>query len=375
MASAQKTNYYDILGVSQSATSSEIRKAFQQKARKLHPDINKAPDAEERFKEVSEAYAVLSDEQKRRRYDASLNGNPFMSQSPYGSQDPFAQGGFSTPDGFDLDDFLRAAGFGSNIGFDFFTQNPSSTSSSESLHEFAYQDIEGKDITVLLHLDDKQAKQGCTKKISYTHFVACDACHGLGAQEELQTLNCPICDGKGTLELDFVMLLGMSSHTMVCSHCKGSGKLIVNPCANCAGSGRSLKKDAVEVLVPTHTHDGHRIVLKHKGHAGTYNKPAHDLIIECVVASERLIAAERLGARCLGFVIPILAIGLYTNTLYYNFVFPAILVIIGITTLCKRGIVHPLGWWRSAGKAGYTPLLISFCLTVVPVVIRKLLGL
>ena len=160
MASAQKTNYYDILGVSQSATSSEIRKAFQQKARKLHPDINKAPDAEERFKEVSEAYAVLSDEQKRRRYDASLNGNPFMSQSPYGSQDPFAQGGFSTPDGFDLDDFLRAAGFGPNIGFDFFTQNPSSTSSSESLHEFAYQDIEGKDITVLLHLDDKQAKQG-----------------------------------------------------------------------------------------------------------------------------------------------------------------------------------------------------------------------
>ena len=93
MASAQKTNYYDILGVSQNATSSEIRKAFQQKARKLHPDINKAPDAEERFKEVSEAYAVLSDEQKRRRYDASLNGNPFMSQSSYGSQDPFAQGG------------------------------------------------------------------------------------------------------------------------------------------------------------------------------------------------------------------------------------------------------------------------------------------
>ena len=163
MATMNEKDYYEILGVSKDATSRDIQKAFQQKARKLHPDVNKEPDAEEKFKEVSEAYAVLSDEQKRARYDAMRSGNPFAgapTASPYG-------GGYA-----------GSAGYGNPFegGFPF-----GGAWGQPRRGQAAYNPENGANVVVDIKLDAKEAKGGARKTVRYTRFDTCGHCGGSGS--------------------------------------------------------------------------------------------------------------------------------------------------------------------------------------------------
>ena len=161
MATMNEKDYYAILGVSKDASAKEIQKAFQQKARKLHPDVNKAPDAEERFKEVSEAYAVLSDEQKRARYDAMRSGNPFAGAAP--SASPYG-GGYGGG-------YAGGDPFGGGFPFGGYAQRRRSGS--------AFNPETGADVVVDIDLTAEQARSGARRAVKYRRYEPCDRCHGI----------------------------------------------------------------------------------------------------------------------------------------------------------------------------------------------------
>ena len=166
MAGMNDKDYYAILGVDKDASAKDIQKAFQQKARKLHPDVNKEPDAEERFKEVSEAYAVLSDEQKRARYDAMRSGGPFGAGAPSaGGYAGGYQGGYS-------------GGFG---GFGFPFGGMGGFSTQRRRNASAYNPSTGADVVVEVKLSREQAKDGARVAVKYPRYEACDNCHGSGS--------------------------------------------------------------------------------------------------------------------------------------------------------------------------------------------------
>ena len=174
MATMNEKDYYEILGVSKDATSRDIQKAFQQKARKLHPDVNKEPDAEEKFKEVSEAYAVLSDEQKRARYDAMRSSNPFAgapTASPYG-------GGYAGNTGYG-NPFEGGFPFGGAWG-------------QQRRGQAAYNPENGANVVVDIKLDAKEAKGGARKTVRYTRFDTCGHCGGSGSVSSEHAHTCPI---------------------------------------------------------------------------------------------------------------------------------------------------------------------------------------
>jgi len=178
MATMNEKDYYEILGVSKDATSRDIQKAFQQKARKLHPDVNKEPDAEEKFKEVSEAYAVLSDEQKRARYDAMRSGNPFAgapTASPYG-------GGYAGSTGYG-NPFEGGFPFGGAWG-------------QQRRGQAAYNPENGANVVVDIKLDAKEAKGGARKTVRYTRFDTCSNCGGSGSVSSEHAHTCPSCGAE-----------------------------------------------------------------------------------------------------------------------------------------------------------------------------------
>ena len=212
MAGMNDKDYYAILGVDKDASAKDIQKAFQQKARKLHPDVNKEPDAEERFKEVSEAYAVLSDEQKRARYDAMRSGSPFASAgSPSAGGYPGGypggyQGGYTGFGGFGFP-FGGMGGFG--------TQRRRGAS--------AYNPSTGADVIVEVKLSRDQAKDGAKVAVKYPRYEPCDNCHGSGSVASEHHRACPTCGGTGAIAVDLGMF-GMGQARMVCPECGGSGR-------------------------------------------------------------------------------------------------------------------------------------------------------
>ena len=221
MATMNEKDYYEILGVSKDATSRDIQKAFQQKARKLHPDVNKEPDAEEKFKEVSEAYAVLSDEQKRARYDAMRSSNPFAgapTASPYG-------GGYAGNTGYG-NPFEGGFPFGGAWG-------------QQRRGQAAYNPENGANVVVDIKLDAKEAKGGARKTVRYTRFDTCGHCGGSGSVSSEHAHTCPSCGGRGHIDVDLSFLFGAGTFQSVCPECGGSGKVVADPCPDCGGSGRT----------------------------------------------------------------------------------------------------------------------------------------
>ena len=193
MASMNEKDYYAVLGVSKDATKKEIQKAFQQKARKLHPDVNKEPDAEERFKEVSEAYAVLSDEQKRARYDAMRSGNPFAGAQGGSGASPYG-GGYSGSYG---------GGFGFPFGFPF-----DSGFGARRRGGSAYNPEAGADVVVEVELTAEQARSGVRRAIKYRRYESCTHCGGSGSVSAETAHTCPSCGGRGSMEVDLSGIFG-----------------------------------------------------------------------------------------------------------------------------------------------------------------------
>ena len=252
---AASKDYYAILGVDRDASDADIRKAFHAKARTMHPDVNKAPDAEERFKEVNEAYAVLSDSEKRAFYDR------------YGTVDGYGQGGPDIGDifgGFDMSD-LFSSFFGGSAG------------GGRAVR------MDGRDMGASIRITLQEAATGCSKEIAYNRLAPCKSCGGSGCAEGGQAVTCPKCHGTGQVVTVQRTILGSMQTRSVCPDCGGSGTTIDHPCPECDGQGRTPDRERVSVKVPAGFQDGQQLRVPGFGEAGVRGAQSGDLIVTVAV--------------------------------------------------------------------------------------------
>lgn len=333
MAGMNDKDYYAILGVEKDASAKDIQKAFQQKARKLHPDVNKEPDAEARFKEVSEAYAVLSDEQKRARYDAMRSGNPFASAAGSSPASGGYPGGY--PGGY--------TGFG---GFGFPFGGMGGFGSQRRRSASAYNPSMGADVVVEVKLSREQARDGAKVAVKYPRYDACDNCHGSGSVASEHHRSCPTCGGTGSIAVDLGMV-GLGQARMVCPECGGSGKVVADPCPVCGGEGRTHVQAEAVVEFPAGTHDGDLIRMKGRGNAGTNGGDTGDLVGRAHVGSERLEGRARSGFYTLGLVTPFLVLSAFSGTFSMFLLLCAIPLVMGLVMVFSDDVLHRSGlWWK-----------------------------
>jgi len=262
-----KRDYYEILGVSKTASNDEIKKSYRRLAMKHHPDRNtEDTDAARKFKEAKEAYEILSDTDKRAAYDQfghdGLRGGP-------------AGGGFSTEGFGDI--------FGDVFG-DIFGGGRRSRS----------QVFRGADLGYELRLDLEQAVSGDSITIEVPTQVSCTECGGSGAEKGSQPVNCTSCGGSGQIR----MQQGFFSIQQTCPTCKGAGTVIINPCNNCHGRGRVSKTKKLSVRVPEGVEDGDRIRLSGEGEAGRNGGPAGDLYVEIRVNPHKIFHRDGADLSC-----------------------------------------------------------------------------
>lgn len=259
---AEKRDYYEVLGVSKSATDDEIKKAYRSLAKKYHPDVNKAPDAAEKFKEVNEAYEVLSDSQKRATYDQ------FGFAGMDGSQAGGGYGGFSSA-GFDDFSDIFSSFFGGGMG---------GFSSSSSRNSNSPQ--RGNDRLMKIDISFLDACFGKTESFNINVDEVCSHCNGSGADSPSDIETCPTCHGSGTVISQQRTPFGMFQTQNVCPDCRGTGKRIRKVCPNCRGKGFERKNTNVEVKIPAGIDEGQRLRVQGKGERGTNGGPNGDLYLQ-----------------------------------------------------------------------------------------------
>ena len=257
-----KKDYYEVLGVSKSASQDEIKSAFRKLAKKYHPDVSKEPDAEAKFKEAQEAYAVLSDDEKRRQYDQF--GHAAFQGAGAGGAGGF--GGFDFS-GFDYGDIFDNifGGFGGFGG----SQSRSSNRATK-----------GNDSLIRMKLSFEEAVYGATKEIDLDVIEECDECNGKGGFRES---TCDKCHGSGTITSEQRTIFGSFLSKTTCPNCNGKGKTYKEKCSSCSGTGRVKKHKELEVKIPSGVDTGNRLRLSGKGSAGTNGGPNGDLYIEFIV--------------------------------------------------------------------------------------------
>lgn len=268
MATTTKADYYELLGVSRKAGAKDIRAAFRKLARKYHPDLNPGDKAaEEKFKQLQEAYDVLSDSKKRQMYDQY----GFYSENvPTGDYGP--RGGSENNVNFDFDgfDFSGGGTSGSGASFrDLFSQFFGGRGRGAGVEEEAEP---GAALEYQLEIDFWDAVRGGVKKLQITRMDACDTCKGTGAVGSPQT--CPTCNGSGTIQ----QAAGKMRFNVPCTRCGGTGKLRT-ACKNCGGEGRVRRTETIEVRIPAGVTSGGRVRVPGKGNAGTMGAPAGDLYL------------------------------------------------------------------------------------------------
>ena len=260
----QKRDYYEVLGVSKGASDDEIKKAYRKLAKKYHPDVNPGDQAAEaKFKEVNEAYSILSDKEKRARYDqfghAGVDPN-------YGAGGP--GGGF----GFDMGDIDLGDIFGSFFGGGFGGFGGSSSARRNGPQK-------GESLRANLTITFEEAAFGCEKEISLNRSEECGACHGSGCEPGTTAETCPDCRGTGVVRVQQRTGGFAFSSTAACARCRGTGKIIHSPCKACSGSGSVKKSKRVTVSIPAGIDDGQAVSLRGQGNAGKNGGPAGDLIV------------------------------------------------------------------------------------------------
>lgn len=252
------TDYYEILEVSREASKEEIKAAFRKKARTLHPDVNKAPDAEEKFKELGKAYETLMDDNKRATYDRY--GEDGLQNAGFDTGGPFA-GGFG-----DLNDIFNSF-FGGMGGFGFGGRpDPNAP-------------VEGDDLRLDIEVDFEQAVFGTDKEIKFDHLETCTSCGGTGAEKGSQPVTCPTCHGSGQVQQVTRTPLGSFAQIVTCPDCHGKGKKISNPCKACKGHGKIEKEKKINIKIPAGVDNMSKIRVSGEGDVGTNGGRAGDLFV------------------------------------------------------------------------------------------------
>ena len=249
--------YYDILGVPRDATEAQIKKAFRHKARELHPDVNKAPDAEDQFKQLNEAYDCLSDPNKKRMYDQ------------YGTAD--AAQGFGGYQSMNMDDIFGGMGdlFSSFFG------------GMGGRGQGARVRREGRDMAIGIRLTLQEVATGASKEVAYDRLAPCEECGGSGSSEGGKEVQCSTCHGTGRVTSVQRTFLGDMQTATTCPRCNGVGSIIENPCPACEGQGRVPDRQRTTIEIPAGIRDGQQLRMSGFGEAGMQGAKSGDLIVTC----------------------------------------------------------------------------------------------
>jgi molecular chaperone DnaJ len=260
-------DYYEVLGVDRTASQPDIKRAFYRLARETHPDVSNHPDAEARFKEINEAYEILSDSDKRARYDR------------------FGHAGVQ-----------GAAGAGnaySNFtGFDDFFEDFFSSFVGRSAGGTRQGPRAGADVRIEVVVDFEEAVFGVDKEVEFRRLEECDVCQGTGAREGSAPQTCPQCKGQGEVRQVRQTFIGSMVHVAPCPNCGGRGTIIQSPCTNCDGSGRRRRITRQNIRIPAGVYDGLRIQLRGEGDAGDVNAPPGNLLVLIRVRDHAIFKRE-----------------------------------------------------------------------------------
>ncbi len=260
---SSKRDYYDVLGVGRSASQDEIKKAYRGLARQYHPDVNKSPDAEAKFKEINEAHEVLSDQEKRATYDRFGHS---------GVQGRWGDGGESRYGDFGF------GGFGDIFG-DLFGFGPRTRSRRAPRR--------GTDLRYDLTISFEEAVFGCEKELEIPRYEACPRCHGSGAEPGTSPIRCPQCNGAGEVRRTQQSILGSFINVSTCPRCQGEGEIVNTPCSECRGQKRVRVTRTISVKVPAGVDDGTQIRLAGEGEPGVWGGPTGNLYVVLSVKPHR----------------------------------------------------------------------------------------
>ena len=279
---AEKRDYSEVLGIGKNATDAEIKSAYRKLAKKYHPDLNPGDKtAEEKFKEVNEANDVLSDPEKRKRYDqfgfAGVDPNYGAGQGGYGGG---FGGGFGGAGGVDLGDI-----FGDLFGGGFGGFGGSSRANPNAPRK-------GHDIQASVILTFEEAAHGCTKKVTLNRQQTCPDCNGSGCEPGSSPETCTQCNGRGYVVTQQRTPFGVMQSQQPCPHCGGRGTIIKNPCKTCRGTGKTSARKTLEVKIPAGIDDDQNIALRGQGDAGTNGGPAGDVIVHVTVKTDNVFERD-----------------------------------------------------------------------------------
>ena len=269
---ADKKDYYDILGVPKTASEVEIKSAFRKLAKKYHPDVNNTPEAESKFKEIGEAYSILSDAEKRKSYDQF--GHAAFEQGGPGAG---GFGGFSgfNPSDFDLGSIFEEF-FGGSFGFN-------------NNRKGRNRPVKGEDSLVKLNLTFEEAIFGCEKTVNIDLLDTCEACSGDGGYDKT---TCSVCGGSGRVVTAQRTMFGTFQSEGICNNCHGIGSIFKTKCSKCNGRGQVVKNKKIEVDIPEGVDSGYQLRISGKGEAGKNGGPNGDIYIEFNVKSHPLFKRE-----------------------------------------------------------------------------------
>lgn len=269
----QKRDYYEVLGLGKTAAEDEVKKAFRKLAKENHPDLHPGDTAAEtRFKEINEAYEVLSDPEKKSKYDqfGHAGVDPNFGAGSYG-------GGFGGGMDFDLGDIFDSF-FGGGFG--------GGTARSASAPR------KGEDIHTNVSISFEEAAFGCEKEVSVLAVMECGTCGGGGASPGTTPEVCTTCNGTGSVKVQQRTAFGVMSSTGACNKCGGTGRIIHQPCSTCKGKGKVRKQKKIKVNIPSGIDDGQTISIRGKGHAGSNGGPAGDLLATVRVAHHAIFERD-----------------------------------------------------------------------------------
>ncbi len=261
-------DYYEILGVSKTASKDEIKSAFRKKARELHPDVNKSPTAEQDFKELGQAYEVLIDDENRSLYDRY--GADGLKNAGYDFHGPF-DFGFG-----DLSEILNSF-FGG--GFSAGRQNPNAPR-------------RGSDLRLDFQIEFEEAVFGTEKDVEINHLETCDRCAGKGVEPGTNPTTCPTCRGSGQIQQTTQTILGHFTQVSTCPQCRGAGQIIANPCKKCRGEGRIDVSKVINLKIPAGVDNGNKLRVSGEGDSGKNGGPPGDIYVILYIKPHKIFKRD-----------------------------------------------------------------------------------